>query len=85
MLPVYRNGEKMGRRISMTLRNELIEVLGKRYREGTIQGKGNILDEFVKVSGYHRKRAIRLLSKEHQPESRKLKADVFTMKQLKQD
>lgn len=52
----------------MTLRNELIEVLGKRYRKGTIKEKGHILDEFVKVSGYHRKHAIRLLSTEKKPE-----------------
>lgn len=52
----------------MTLRNELIEVLGKRYRKGTLKEKGHILDEFVKVSGYHRKHAIRLLSTEKRPE-----------------
>jgi hypothetical protein len=52
----------------MTLRNELIEVLGKRYRKGTFKEKGYILDEFVKVSGYHRKHAIRLLSNERKPE-----------------
>ena len=51
----------------MKLRNELIEVLGKRYRKGTLKEKGHILDEFEKVSGYHRKHAIRLLSTEKIP------------------
>ena len=51
----------------MTLRNELIEVLGKRYRKVTPKGKSHILDEFVHVCGYHRKHAIQLLSTEKKP------------------
>ncbi len=35
-----------------------------RYREGSMSEKGKILDEFTKVTGYHRKHAIRLLSTE---------------------
>ncbi len=54
----------MGKLISMQTRNELVKVLGMRYREGSIEEKGRILDEFTKVSGYHRKHAIRLLGTE---------------------
>ena len=35
-----------------------------RYRESSVAEKGKILDEFTKVSAYHRKHAIRLLSTE---------------------
>lgn len=34
------------------------------YREGSTVEKGKILDEFTKVTGYHRKHAIRLLGTE---------------------
>ena len=61
-------GAKMGRQISMDVRDELLEVLGKRYRKSTPEEKGQILNEFVEVSGYHRKHAIRLLSSEKKAE-----------------
>jgi len=32
-----------------------------RYKQANKEGKGKILDEFIKVTGYHRKAAIRLL------------------------
>ena len=66
----------MGKLISMETRNELVKVLGMRYREGSMAEKGKILDEFTKVSGYHRKHAIRLLSTEKEekviPHSRRI-------------
>ena len=49
------------RKISMTTRNELLTALGERYRRCVREEKGRILDEFVAVSGYHRKHAMRLL------------------------
>ena len=52
----------MGRRISMATRIELLQVLRCRYRSSTRREKGRILDEFVAISGYHRKHAIRLLN-----------------------
>lgn len=41
-------------------RRELIEAVGERYRKGTGENRRTILDEFVEVTGYHRKHAIRL-------------------------
>ena len=51
----------MDRRISTDSRAELVEVLRQRYRGSSKSEKVLILDEFVAVSGYHRKHAIRLL------------------------
>jgi hypothetical protein len=44
-------------------RRELIEAVGQRYRAASHRDKPAILDEFVNVTGYHRKHAIRLLRK----------------------
>lgn len=53
----------MGRHVSMATRDELLQVLRPRYRAAIRQEKGTILDEFVAVSGCHRKHAIRLLNR----------------------
>ena len=45
----------------MTMRTELVEAVGERYRSADRRGKGHILDEFVAVTGFHRKHAMRLL------------------------
>ena len=42
---------------------EYAEALRPRYMKGTKEQKGRMLDEFTKVSGLHRKAAIRLLRK----------------------
>ena len=52
----------MGAKIDIKARRELVRVVGERYRKGTREEKRRILDEFVAVSGYHRKHAIRLLN-----------------------
>jgi hypothetical protein len=52
----------MASRISKQTKAELVVALRRRYEESSRQAKGRILDEFVAVSGYHRKHAIRLLS-----------------------
>ena len=49
------------RKVSMTTRNELLATLGERYRRCERGEKQRILDEFVAVSGYHRKHAMGLL------------------------
>ena len=48
-------------RISMTTRRELIEAIGTRYRDVATSEKKTILDEFVALTGYHRKHATRVL------------------------
>ncbi len=48
----------------MTTRKELIEAIGARYRAGSILDRSAILDEFVALTGYHRKHAIRVLGSE---------------------
>lgn len=52
----------MGRQMSMASRRELVRTLGDRYWRAGRQEKSRILDEFVKVTGYHRKHATRLLN-----------------------
>jgi hypothetical protein len=56
----------MARRISMVTRNELVTALAERYARSSKAERGVILDEFVAVSGYHRKHAIRLLRAAHE-------------------
>ena len=51
----------MKRHMSVKRRQELMDSLRKRYRSGSRGSKCRILDEFVAVTGYHRKHAIRLL------------------------
>jgi hypothetical protein len=51
----------------MTTRRELIEAAGERYRRAGRQEKQQILDEFLKLTGYHRKHAIRVLCREAPP------------------
>lgn len=49
------------RTVSMTTRMELVEAIGERYRSADRASKGRVLDEFVAVTGFHRKHAMRLL------------------------
>jgi hypothetical protein len=51
----------MGRKISAPTMVELLEALRCRYRDSTKKDKARILDEFVALTGYHRKHAIRVL------------------------
>jgi hypothetical protein len=53
-----------GEATKLMTRRELIAALWCRYTEGNREAKKKILDEFVQVSGYHRKHAIRLLGHE---------------------
>ena len=52
---------KNGRRLSLATRRELIEAIAARYQSGTRIEKQRILDEFIEVTGFHRKHAIRVL------------------------
>ncbi|MEA3094711.1 MAG: hypothetical protein QOJ04_6053 [Caballeronia sp.] len=51
----------MTRQMSMTTRNELVAALQLRYGSAAFGDRIKILDEFVALTGYHRKHAIRLL------------------------
>lgn len=64
------SGGSMGRRISMTTREELLASLGTRYQASSRAEKGTILDEFTEVTGYHRKHAVRLLGRKREPSHR---------------
>ena len=45
----------------MATRDELVAALSRRYGESGREEKTRILDEFVAVTGYHRKHVMRLL------------------------
>lgn len=49
------------RKMSMAMRAELVAAVGERYRSADRESKGRVLDEFVAVTGFHRKHAMRLL------------------------
>ena len=65
MLPVRVEGTGGGlrRQLSAATRRELIEAVATRHRAAGRKVKKEILDEFVKVTGFHRKHAIRVLKK----------------------
>ena len=46
---------------------EYIEAIRVRYMKGSCKEKGQILDETVMVTGYHRKAVIRLLCSQDGP------------------
>jgi hypothetical protein len=48
----------------MTTRKELVEALRVRYSGAAFGDRIKILDEFVALTGYHRKHAIRVLGEE---------------------
>lgn len=51
----------MARKVSGDTRRDLLQAIRERYRGGLKEEKLRILDEFVAVTGYHRKHVIRLL------------------------
>lgn len=48
--------------LSMDTRRQLLRVLKTRYQAASKAEKTRILEEFILISGYHRKSAIRLLN-----------------------
>ena len=57
-----------------------MRAVGERYRTVSAEEKGRILDEFVTLTGYHRKHAIRVLNSHvcrlHDPEPGFLEIDL---------
>ena len=51
----------MGGRISKMAKQELLVTLRERYRSSSKKDKSRILDEFIAITGHHRKHGIRLL------------------------
>ena len=51
----------MRRQIKLTTRRDLTAAISQRYQAADRNRKKLILDEFVKLTSYHRKHAIRLL------------------------
>jgi hypothetical protein len=62
-VPVKGTGGRLRGQLSVTTRRELIEAVAARYRAAGRNEKREILDEFVKVTGFHRKHAIRALKR----------------------
>lgn len=59
----------MKKEISKESRQELTEAIRQRYATASKQDKSRILDEFVAMTGYHRKHAIRVLGSSDQSTS----------------
>ncbi|MBW2588895.1 MAG: ISNCY family transposase, partial [Deltaproteobacteria bacterium] len=47
--------------ISREAREELVSAVVERYQASSKVDKTRILDEFVRLTGYHRKHAVRVL------------------------
>src|ERR1039458_4179569 len=56
-------GDRLRRQLSLATRRVLIEAIAGRYHAATRIEKKKILDEFIEVTGFHRKHAIRALKR----------------------
>ncbi|RTL81600.1 MAG: ISNCY family transposase, partial [Hyphomicrobiales bacterium] len=65
------------RRLSMATRKELTSALAQRYNGATRIERSRILDEFVGLTGFHRKHAMRLLRGNGQALSRRVRRRVY--------
>ena len=64
----------MAIKMTHTARAELTDVVRKRYRAAAGADKSKILDEFIAVTGYHHKSAIRALNSEPTSKKRQTRA-----------
>src|SRR3712207_8633706 len=73
------------RRVSMATRDELLVAVAARYRSSSRAEKMRILDEFVAVTGHHRKHAMRLLrgggSRDDRQERRRIRGYDAAMRE----
>ena len=61
----------------MATRKELIEAVGQRYGTAIGRDRVGILDEFVRLTGYHRKHAIRVLRRRSRPAAERVRERVY--------
>ena len=52
----------MSSRMNLKAKRELVRVVSEKYQCAEKRDKRKILDQFVAVTGYHRKHSIRLLN-----------------------
>ena len=67
----------MRRPTSLGTRRELMATIAERYQTANRQEKKAILDEFVKLTGYHRKHAIRVLRRKQMTALRSVGKRVY--------
>jgi len=73
----------MGKKVSQRMRHELIAAVAGRYQRGGRDEKTRILDEFARITGYHRKHAIRLLTGQHMAASLDIDAAMQATKRTR--
>ena len=71
--------------ISPETRRELVTAVAGRYQRSTPAEKGWILDEFVALTGYHRKHAIPVLNgSSAMPAARRGRRSVYDRRRTRQ-
>ena len=63
----------MKRGISEATRRKLVEAIAVQYQRATRSEEGRILDEYVKLTRYHRKHAIRVLNQDRPVEAKSIR------------
>jgi hypothetical protein len=61
----------------MATRRQLKEAIGQRYRAASGRERRQILDEFARVTGYHRKHALRVLNRPFVPGSPRARKRLY--------
>jgi hypothetical protein len=61
----------------MATRRELKQAVGERYRGAGRWERRQILDEFTRVTGYHRKHALRVLHRPFEPRPRRPRKRIY--------
>ena len=61
--------------ISTATRTEVLGAIRNRYREASKRDKSRMLDEFVALTGCHRKHAVRLLGEHERSTGRSVPRD----------